>query len=93
VTGTKGELNLTRARLEEATSHAERYLEQLAIAENRVERLKSETVQRVESKTRATGTEKEEKKEKKEETPEQNGNHVPKAEILDMPPPVCIPHY
>lgn len=87
MTGTKGELNLTRARLEEATSLAERYLEQLSIAENRVERLKSETVQRVESKTRAAGTEKEEKK---EEPPEQNGNHIPKAEMLDTPLPVCL---
>jgi E3 ubiquitin-protein ligase BRE1 len=92
VTGTKGELNLTRVRLEDATSLADRYLEQLAIAENRVERLKSETVQRVESKTRATGAEKEEKEEKKEEPPEQSGNRV-KTEMLDTPLPVCLPHH
>lgn len=51
---------MTRVRLEEASTGAESYLQQLNLVENRLERLKSQTVQRLEAKI-ANRTESEEK--------------------------------
>ncbi|PVG02505.1 hypothetical protein CPB86DRAFT_697268 [Serendipita vermifera] len=74
ILGIKGELALCRTQLAEKSAIAEKYLEQLAMAENRLERLKSETVQKMESKPKVKG-EKDD-----EQTKAANGDHTHKTE-------------
>jgi len=82
--GTKAELELVRTRLADATSRAENYLEELSVTENKLERLKSETVQRLEMKPRAQPPVKEEQASKP------NGHHSMKSEINDPNLAVCL---
>jgi hypothetical protein len=85
-TGVKGELALVRTQLADATSAAEKYLEQLSVTENRLERLKSETVQRMAMKPPPQV----EAPVKEEELSKPNGNHIIKPEHSPQPPAVCV---
>jgi hypothetical protein len=69
-------LALCRTQLAEKSAIAEKYQEQLALAENRLERLKSETVQKMESKMKV-------KEKEDEQTSTTNGNHTIKAEKVE----------
>jgi hypothetical protein len=71
---------LTKAKLSESSSAAEKYLEQLAITENKLERLKSETIQRMESKIRLVGEDGNPDKPAKA-----NGTHHVKSETPEAP--------
>ncbi|KAG8803279.1 hypothetical protein FRC16_006286 [Serendipita sp. 398] len=66
----RGELALMKTKLENATGTVEAYREQLSVAENRYERLKSQTVQKTEAKKSAGDETKDDGRSK------QNGNHV-----------------
>ena len=83
-TGVKGELALVRTQLADATSAAEKYLEQLSVTENRLERLKSETVQRMAMKPPPVKPQVEAPV-KEEELSRPNGNHIIKPEPSGQP--------
>jgi outer membrane protein TolC len=68
-----GELLTTKAALERTQKAAEEYKDKLSAAENRFERLKSSTVQKLE--TRASI---------KQEEPTQNGSSTPKTEPKEV---------
>lgn len=78
-TSVKAELAIVRTRLADATSAAEKYLQQLSVTENRLERLKSETVQRLGVQPPPLKTQTEVPV-KDEEMSKPNGNHVAKTE-------------
>ncbi|KAG8818877.1 hypothetical protein FRC17_010676, partial [Serendipita sp. 399] len=66
----RGEIALMKTNLEGATAATESYREQLCVAENRIERLKSQTVQRSEAKKSVND------ETKNDSGSKQNGNHV-----------------
>jgi hypothetical protein len=88
-TGVKGELILVRTQLADATLAAEKYLEQLSMTENRLERLKSETVQRMAMKPPPVKPQVEAPV-KEEELSKPNGNHIIKPEHSPQPLAVCV---
>jgi outer membrane protein TolC len=73
-----GELLATKAALERTQQAAEEYKDKLSAAENRFERLKSSTVQKLE--TRASI---------KQEEPTQNGSSTPKTEPKEVSDMEC----
>jgi hypothetical protein len=83
---------LVRTRLSDATSAAEKYLEQLSVTENRLERLKSETVQKLGMKPLPAKAQVEAPV-NEEEPSNLNGNHTAKAESSDQPLTVRVHLY
>lgn len=68
-----GELLATKAALERTQQAAEEYKDMLSAAENRFERLKSSTVQKLEARASI-----------KQEEPTQNGTSTPKSEPKEV---------
>jgi len=73
-----GDLLVTKAALERTQQAAEEYKDKLSAAENRFERLKSSTVQKLETRVSI-----------KQEGPTQNGSFTPKTEPKEVGDTEC----